>query len=233
MLSIIIDQREPDHIKNLKFANTQAAITMLDCGDVWVATEDNQLLIIERKEPSDLLGSIKDGRLFEQCHRMRQQSQWCYVVITGNLYPGPDGKVWCGQRATGWNYDAVEGALLTVQEMGVFVIHCKSDLDFGPTVERLASRSRGVLSIGCARPSNVLNAGETMLTALPGVGYEKVKKLMDYHKTPAEALCFLTWEDVDIPNIGIANGIKRNVKKALGLNPNQKIYISYDEEIVF
>lgn len=117
--------------------------------------------------------------------------------------------------------------------MGIFVIHCKNDLDFGSTVERLASRNRGVMSIGAARASNVLSAGETMLTTLPGLGYEKVKKLLDYHKTPAETLAWLTWEGMNIAGLGVGDGIKNNIKKALGLNHNQKIYIDYDEQIVF
>ncbi len=234
MLSIIIDQREPDHIKNLKIPNAQTVVSMLDCGDVWIATEDNQLLIVERKTPDDLLGSIKDGRIFEQCHRMKQQTQWAYVVITGTIYPGANGKAWAGQRETGWDYNAVEGALLTIQELGVFVIHCKSDLDFGPTIERLANRSRGMLSIGCARSSSVLSDGEVMLSSLPGIGYEKVKKLLGYFKTPAEALAWLTWIGGDISGLGIGDGIKSNVKKALGLKPDQNIYINYgDDELAF
>jgi ERCC4-type nuclease len=232
MLSIIIDQREPKHIQELKFSNAQTVVSLLDAGDLMIATEDNQILLIERKEPNDLLGSIKDGRLFEQCHRMKQQSQWCYVVITGNVYPGPDGKAWVGQRATGWDFNAVEGALLTVQEMGIFVIHCKNDLDFGATVERLASRNRGLLSIGVARSSNVLSAGETMLTTLPGLGYEKVKVLLEKKKTPIDALIWLCQIGKNgseaVP--GISDGIKNNVRRALGLETGRDVYI---DEIVF
>lgn len=235
MLSIIIDQREPDFIKSLKFNNAQTVVSLLDAGDLMIATEDNQILLIERKTPEDLLGSIKDGRIFEQCHKMKQQTQWAYLVVTGQFTIGQNGKVFTGQRETGWNYDAVEGALLSIQELGVFVVHCKNDLDFGPTVERLAKRSRETLNIGAARSSSILSAGEQMLTTLPGLGYEKVKKLLaEYKNNPAEALCWLTWLGFEVTGLGIGDGIKSNVRKALGLQPNQTLYIHYDgEEIPF
>lgn len=234
-LSIVIDQREPSHIQNLKISNAITVVTLLEAGDLMIATEDNQILLIERKTPEDLLGSIKDGRIFEQCHKMKQVTPWCYVVITGQFVIGQNGKVFTGNRETGWNYDAVEGALLSIQELGVFVVHCKSDMDFAPTVERLASRSRGTLSIGVARSSSVLSAGEQMLTTLPGLGYEKVKKLLaEYKNNPAEALCWLTWLGFEVTGLGIGDGIKSNVRKALGLQPNQTLYIHYDgEEIPF
>lgn len=234
MLSIVIDQREPKHIQELKFSNAQTVVSLLDAGDLMLATEDNQILLIERKTPEDLLGSIKDGRIFEQCHKMKQITQWSYVVITGQFTIGQNGKVFTGNRETGWNYDAIEGALLSIQELGVFVVHCKSDMDFGPTVERLAKRSRDTLNIGVARNSSVLSAGETMLTALPGLGYEKVKKLLDETGAPAHALAWLTWLGMDISGIGIGDGIKNNVRKVLGLKPNQTLYVHYEgEEVVF
>lgn len=234
MLSIIIDQREPEWVKQLQFSNTQTVVSLLDCGDLWVATEDSQLLIVERKEPSDLLNSIKDGRLLEQCHKMKAQSQWCYVVITSPLFPGPNGKVFVGQRETGWNYDAVEGALLTVQELGCFVVHCKNDMDFGPTVERLIKRERGLLSIGCVRSSNILSSGEQLLTTLPGIGLDKAQRLLQYEHAAANALQFLTELGKKNKVPGISDGIKQNVKKALGLAPDESLIVinSLDREFI-
>lgn len=188
MLSIIVDQREPDWIKQLKIFDTQPVISLLDAGDYWIITEDSQFLIIERKTPEDLLGSIKDGRLFEQIHRMKKQTQWCYLLITGQFTIGQNGKVWVNQRETGWNFDAVEGALLTIQELGCFVVHCKNDMDVGASIERLIKRERGLLNIGCARSSNILSAGETVLTALPGIGLTRMQKLLERHYTPARVL---------------------------------------------
>lgn len=228
MFSILVDQREPDHIKNLKILNILPTPTLLDAGDYWVATEDNQLLIIERKTPEDLLGSIKDGRLFEQCHRMKTQSKWCYVVITNVIYSGSDGKAWAnGKRLggpkpnDGWNYNSVDGTLLTIQELGVFVVHCKNEMDFGPTVERLIKRERGLLSIGCVRSSNILSAGEQVLTSLPGIGLTRMQKLLERHYTPARVFEHLS--QTHLPT-----------KKALGLQDDESYVIvnSNDREFL-
>lgn len=232
MLSIIVDQREPDWIKQLKIFDIQPVITLLDSGDFWIATEQNELLIIERKTPEDLLGSIKDGRLFEQIHRMKQQTKWCYLLITGQFTIGQNGKVWVGQRETGWLFDAVEGALLTIQELGCFVVHCKNDMDFGPSVERLIKRERGSLSIGCARSSNILSPGEQLLTTLPQIGLDKAQRLLDHQHTAANALQFLTEFGNGIPGIG--DGIKTRVKAALGLAPDESLIVvsSLDREFL-
>lgn len=234
MISVIIDQREPDFIKNLKFSSAQTVVSLLDAGDLMIATEDNQILLVERKSPEDLLGSIKDGRLFEQCHRMKTQTQWCYVVITGQFTIGQNGKVWVGQRETGWNFDAIEGALLTIQELGVFVVHCKSEMDFGATVERLINRNRGLLSIGCARPSNILSAGEVLLTSLPGIGLDKAQRILNsQYNTAAKALEMLTEYGRNGVQ-GIGDGTKAGIKKALGLGQDESLMVinSLDREFI-
>jgi len=53
----------------------------LHVGDTWAATED-ATLVVERKTLSDLLQSIRDGRLFTQAAKMVSQSAWSYEVVT-------------------------------------------------------------------------------------------------------------------------------------------------------
>ena len=75
--SIIIDSREPESIHKLDFGNVPKMKMTLDAGDLWVACGDGNTLIVERKEPNDLLASIADNRLFNQAAKMRQISNWC------------------------------------------------------------------------------------------------------------------------------------------------------------
>lgn len=119
--SVIIDSREPDWVKGLKFGGVPTAVTALDAGDFLVATSDGVLLSIERKTSDDLLNTLKGDRLFSQCARIRAATPWAYLLITGYLGPGPDGKT-ITTRQTGWDFSAVQGALLTVQELGVNVV---------------------------------------------------------------------------------------------------------------
>lgn len=213
--SIMVDNREPDWLKDLSFGGVPVARTLLDAGDVWAATED-ALIIIERKTPGDLLNTLRAGRLFAQCAKMRELSQWCYLVITGELQRGANGQVWAERRQTGWNWDSVQGALLTCQELGVGVVHCGGDTDFEQTVIRIANRDRGTKRIEPPRLSHVLGNGEAMLAALPGVGLERVDALLQHCGTPAWALVALT-DGTAIKVPGIGGGVKAQVRRALGL----------------
>lgn len=227
--AIVIDQREPNWVKNLCVDNVPVANALLEAGDAWLMVNDD-LIVVERKTPQDLLGSIKDDRIFSQAAACRALTPWAYLVITGNLTPGPDGKVVTGHRPTGWDFEAVQGALLTVQELGLYVIYAKDNADYGPALRRLAARARtGTVTVNPARLIHVLSPGEAMLAALPGIGIERVRALLGHKQTPAQALAYLAdMDDYEIPGIGETT--KQAVCKALGLVPGSKIIL---DEVAF
>jgi len=173
--SIIIDQREPAHIQGIQFPNVPVMKMQLETGDLWVACEDGNTLIIERKSPTDLMESIADNRLFNQAAKMRQVSEWCYVVVTGKI----DDCNFIDSTGRQWSYASIWGALLSVQEMGVMVIFCNGEDDFAPCIERLAKRNRGDIKVQPVRNAYVFGGQEAVLASLPGIG---VKKAVDYLK---------------------------------------------------
>jgi len=225
--AIILDSREPDH---LKYMFPDCSVQMLDAGDLWCATDDNQILIIERKTPSDLLNTIGQDRLFSQCARMREYSPWCYLVITGHFYVQSNGHIQIAGRETGWLFSAIQGALLTVQELGVGVIHCNGEEDYAACIERLSNRERGEIHIDQPRQPHILSAGESFLAALPGIGIEKAQALLKHCDTPAWALSYLTrYGENGVPGVG--DGIKRSVRKALGLSEEMELWpISHEKD---
>jgi len=216
ILSAVIDSREPTWVQGLTFGGVPTAVAPLDAGDLMLATDDNCILLVERKTPSDLLGSIHDGRLFAQAAAMRQVTPWCYLMVTGIFYRDHDDHVICtGLGPTEWNWDSVQGALLTVQELGVGVIPCWGDGDYEAAVKRLANRDRGPVFVA-KRQDYLLSPGGAALAALSdSVGPDRVKALLKYCGSPAWALTALTEEATAIPGIG--DGIKRQVREALGL----------------
>lgn len=225
--SAIIDTREPKWVQELTFGGVPTAVTALDAGDVMIATADGAVLLIERKTPSDLLNTLRGGRFFPQCVRMREQTPWCYLVITGLLYRNRDGNIAIGGRGhTGWNFDAVQGALLTAQEMGIGVIHCGNDQDFENAVMRLANRSRGDIRIAPPRNGYLLQSGEAALAALPSIGMERVKALCERFPHLAEALVWLTKLKHETQVPGIADGTKQAVRQALKLAPNEQLFVT-------
>ncbi|MDP3780550.1 MAG: ERCC4 domain-containing protein [Nitrosopumilaceae archaeon] len=82
-LRIIVDEREkksgiPDL---LKAVGVNIEIKTLLVGDYIVAPE----IVVERKSIRDLISSIFDGRLFDQCNRLREHFQHPVILMEGNV----------------------------------------------------------------------------------------------------------------------------------------------------
>ena len=82
-LRLVVDEREkksriPDL---LKAVGINVEVKTLPVGDYIVAPET----IVERKTISDLISSIFDGRLFDQCNRLKDNYQFPILLIEGNL----------------------------------------------------------------------------------------------------------------------------------------------------
>jgi hypothetical protein len=188
----------------------------LDAGDVMCSCDDGNTVLIERKTPSDFLSTLAASRLFPQVARMIEITPWSYIVITGIFYRKRGGVVTVDGRITGWNYDAIEGAKLTCQEMGAGVIHCGSD-DFEDAVIRLCNRDRSTKRITPPRETALLTEGEAAIAALPGIGHERVDAMAKQLPNPTSMLEWLTdlGHSTKIP--GIAEGSKKRVMSALNI----------------
>jgi ERCC4-type nuclease len=234
LTACMIDNREPQHVQDLKFGGIPTVVTMLDTGDLWASCADGELLVIERKTPNDLLNSIKDGRLFNQCSAMRARSVWAYVVVTGALSHTVDGMVTVDGNVTGWRFDDVMGAILTVQELGVSVVFCRGDREYESTIQRLAKRERVKEKVIAPRSNGrLLTPGEQILSSLPGIGLERAQALMNEFDHVGRALAWLTWRhknaNHDVAGVGL--GTKLNVRRALGLAEDEEIDVWKPEVI--
>ena len=81
-LRIVVDEREkksgiPSLLKGI---GINLEIKTLPVGDYIVAPET----IVERKSISDLVSSVFDGRLFDQCNRMKENFQFPIIIIEGD-----------------------------------------------------------------------------------------------------------------------------------------------------
>lgn len=230
--AVMIDQREPKWVQELTFGGVLTSVSLLEWGDVWATTDDGALLVIERKSSDDLLNSLKDGRLFTQLAGLRQLSEYAYLVICGSLVKGPDGNTITSGRQTGWNYQAVQSAILTAQELGVYVIYTSDD-HFEAAVASLGKRNRGDIRQKPAKKFITLDPGEQMLAALPGIGMERVAGLMNVYTTPAYALCAITDTSLTTERIpGIGPITKQNVRKTLGIPDGYDLVLADRETIL-
>jgi ERCC4-type nuclease len=229
-----LDSREPQNMQGLKFGGVPVAITTLECGDAWIATDDGNLLCIERKTPSDLLGSIKDGRLFLQCAAMRAKTPWAYLVISGAMQHTLDGHCITDNRTTGWRWDDVQMALLSCQEYGVNIVVCQSDSHYEEAIIRLSRRDRkAVKAIEPRTQARVLSAQEQVLISLPGIGVERAGLLLGEHGSAAYSIAWLSWLDSISEMEGIGNGTKNGVRKALGLTADEWLSVMTTEKSAY
>ena len=81
-LRIVVDEREkksgiPSLLKGI---GINLEIKTLSIGDYIVAPET----VVERKSISDLVSSVFDGRLFDQCNRMKENFQFPIIIIEGD-----------------------------------------------------------------------------------------------------------------------------------------------------
>ena len=82
-LRIIVDEREKKSgiPTLLKAAGINIEMKMLPLGDFIVAPET----VVERKTIPDLVSSIFDGRLFDQCTRLKEHFQNPIILMEGNV----------------------------------------------------------------------------------------------------------------------------------------------------
>lgn len=236
--AVVIDSREPEWVQNLKFGGVPTTVAALDFGDLHVLCDDDTTLIIERKTADDFLNSLKSDRLMMQsakCATARLEAQlafntmdsvWPYLVISGAFYPGSTGKVITQRGVTGWNWNSVMGALLSIQEMGTAVVFTADNDSYEKTVMLLAARKRKPeTQILPPKPPNILGPAHQIIASLPGIGVERLKTVMDYAGGQAGwALVGLT--DPDQEYKGIPLSVNRRIRAAMRLKDDERLVIT-------
>lgn len=242
--AVMIDSREPQWVQNLKFGGIPTMATMLNAGDVWAICDDGSTIMVERKTPDDFLNSLKDDRIFPQLTRLAQYrtdeqiggravTQWPYLVIT-DAFMRNGGHV-TTNRDTGWAWSSVQGAILTIQEMGVMVVTCGGDSDFEDCIIRLGNRDRSqIKNILPPRIPVVLGPKEAFISGLPGIGIDKTIKILDYCNGDLfVALMGLTDLSIKFDVPGIGDGTRRKIRAFLGLGEGNNIELHLDDNNQF
>ena len=233
--AVMIDSREPEWVQKLRFNGLPTTVTALDTGDVWAVTDDGHTIIVERKTPEDFLQTLKGERLFPQIARMvearnAQQNSgnpittWPYLVITDNFKTDNNGKIVTDRGVTGWSFASVMGTLLSIQEMGCFVVFANGPADYQDAIIRIGRRNRSQEMILLPpKVPNLLGPKATFLASLPGVGIERVQELLDWSDNNL-AHCLIGLTDLEIAApVGFA--LRKNIKTLLGLEENQQLEI--------
>lgn len=227
ILSLVVDTRQVSEILNADYGvprvNGRNVTTALPHGDFWITTTDGALISIERKTAHDFMGSIRDGRLFDQAGRMRAATPWAYEIVIGSVYRDLADMCIVDGTPTKWSYAAYQGARMTLQEMGVIVVDVENEQGFKRMLATIADRSREPVRLKPQRDPLAIMPEEEVLTAFRGIGIERAQKLIAHCGTAAYALAYLTHPTQDEREAKMGTSIKTRVRSALGLRHDERI----------
>ncbi len=206
-LRIIVDERErksgiPDLLKSI---GMNIEMKTLPIGDYIVAPET----IVERKSIRDLMASIFDGRLFDQCTRLKEHFEHPIVLMEGNV-------------------DEIEeitenpmifyGALSTVVlDFNIPVIPTPSAAHTAKLLVSMCSRKdapQGPYLKKIKKSSDLGKQQLSVLCSLPGVGEKFAVRLLTKFGTPLKVFGATTAELAKVEGLGEARAKK--IKKTLG-----------------
>ena len=205
-LRIIVDERErKSGIPNLlKSVGMNIEMKTLPIGDYIVAPET----VIERKSIRDLLSSVFDGRLFDQCTRLKEHFQHPIVLMEGNV-------------------DEVEeitenplifyGALSTVViDFQIPVIPTPSATHTAKLLVSMCSRKdspKGPYLKKIKKSSDLEKQQLSTLCSLPGVGEKFAVRMLEKFGTP---LNVFTATSADLAKVeGLGQARAKKIKKTL------------------
>jgi len=201
-----VDEREKKSgIPNLlKEIGINLEIKTLPVGDYIVAPET----VVERKTISDLISSIFDGRLFDQCNRLKEHYQFPILLIEGNI-----DEIEKLTENPFVFYGAISSIVIDFKipviptpnashTSKLLISMCsRKDIASGPFIKKI-------------RKSNNLQKQQlSMLCSLPGVGEKTAIRMLEKFGTPLKILNSSVTELSKVGGLGEARA--KNIKKIL------------------
>ena len=194
-LRIIVDERErksgiPDLLKSIG-VNTE--VKTLPVGDYIVAPET----VVERKSISDLISSIFDGRLFDQCNRLKENFQFPIILMEGDV----DEIEQITENPIVF-YGAVSSVVL---DFKIPVIPTPSASHTAKLLISMCSRkdaTKGPFLKKIKKSNDSQKQQLTILCSLPGVGEKLAIRMLEKFGTPLNVLAASSTELAKIEGLG-------------------------------
>ena len=205
-LRIVVDEREkrsgiPSLLKGI---GINLEIKTLPVGDYIVAPET----IVERKSISDLVSSVFDGRLFDQCNRMKENFQFPIIIIEGD---------------TNEIEELIENPFVFYGAVSSVAIDFKIPIISTPNASHTAKLLVSMCSrkdvtkgpfIKKIRKSDDLQRQQlSVLSSLPGIGEKTAIRMLEKFGTPLKVFSASSTELSKISSLGESRAKK--IKKML------------------
>jgi len=205
-LRIIVDERErksgiPELLKSV---GLNIEMKTLPIGDYIVAPET----VVERKSIRDLMSSVFDGRLFDQCSRLKEHFAFPIILVEGNVDEIED---------ITDNPLIFYGALSTVAiNFKIPIIPTPNATHTAKLLVSLCSRKdapKGPFLKKIKKSSDLQKQQLSVLCSLPGIGEKFAVRMLEKFGTPFKVFTATTIELAKVEGLGEARAKK--IKKIL------------------
>lgn len=202
---IVCDYREKEVIGHLKKLGVVVNERGLEIGDFVCSKR----VCIERKSHADFIGSIIDGRIFEQAEHLRKNFEKPIVVIEG----------YSNRRINENALKAATASLLV--DFNVSILTTRNPLDTAKTIFWIAKREQFEKKAGIGikvgkKPKEVKKLQEFIVAGIPGISLVLAKRLLK--KFGSIEKVFTADEDELKKVKGIGKEVAKRIKKILTIN---------------
>ena len=205
-IRIVIDERERKSgiPKLLRAIGVNVEVKTLPIGDYIVSHET----VVERKSIHDFISSIFDGRLFDQCNRLKEHFKFPIILLEGNVDE---------IESITENPLVFYGALSTIAvDFKIPVIPTPNASHTAKLLVSLSSRKesiKGPLLKKIKKSNDIQKQQLIVLCSLPGIGEKTAIRMLGKFGTPLKALSSSTKDLAKIPGLGESRAKK--IKKML------------------
>ena len=205
-LRIVVDEREkksgiPDLLKSI---GINVEMKMLPIGDYIVAPET----IVERKSIQDLISSVFDGRLFDQCNRLKNNFDFPIILIEGDINTIKD---------LTENPFVFYGAISSIAiDFKIPIITTLDSFHSAKLLTAMCSKkeqSKGPFIKKIRKSNDIRKQQLSILCSLPGVGEKTAIRLLEKFGIPLKVFSASITELSKISGLGEARAKK--IKKML------------------
>jgi len=205
-IRIVIDERERKSgiPKLLQAIGVNVEVKTLPIGDYIVSHET----VVERKSIHDFMSSVFDGRLFDQCSRLKDHFQFPIILLEGNVDE---------IESIAENPLVFYGALSTIAvDFKIPVIPTPNAAHTAKLLVSLSSRKKsikGPLLKKIKKSNDIQKQQLIVLCSLPGIGEKTAIRMLEKFGTPLKALSSSTKDLAKIQGLGESRAKK--IKKML------------------
>ena len=216
-LQICIDSNEAsgrrDIVNYLRLQGFTVDVKKLDVCDYVVSDRCG----VERKDSSDFLGSMKDGRLFKQAEAMVEVYEKPILVLEGQMSKA--------LRRSRMKPSSIYGALSSLAlDYGLSVIPTEDTESTGILLHRLAYREQAkeerVIQLRSVNRNMPPHQQQVfLLSGLPQIGTSLAEELLAAFDTPYQIITEFAKAEVKVSKSGKTKRLTGSLKEVKGVGP--------------